>query len=63
LSVVGKKFLPNLPCSPLKDLKTGKVVIMFYVIAAKIPFHVYPKLNVVVDLFVFVLAIRHILRV
>jgi hypothetical protein len=71
LSVVRKKFLPNLPnlpnlpylpCSLIKYLKMGKVVIMFCVVAAKILYRGYQKLIVVVDLFGFVLAIRHILR-
>ncbi len=53
---------PLLPCSLIKYLKMGKVVIMFCVVAAKILYRGYQKLIVVVDLFGFVLAIRHILR-
>jgi hypothetical protein len=50
------------PYSLIKYLKMGKVVIMFCVVAAKILYRGYQKLIVVVDLFGFVLAIRHILR-
>jgi hypothetical protein len=62
LLVIGKILSPPVPCSLIKYLKMGKVVIMFCVVAAKILYRGYQKLIVVVDLFGFVLAIRHILR-